>query len=409
MKPMNKLAFIYSEKTISEAAKPNEVLLPLWGLDKIKGNPGEKFKEGRQVVTGEPLIPGVFSTVTGTIKGIEPLLLPAADESLKTVRIEVSETETFDPDLDTVKEPGFLEKEPRLILEKLNRANLGFRDQLDPVKTVIVSAVDTDPLHALYQQVLLENKGMVKEGLTLIRHLTSAEQVVLAVPEPLYDMACDAAGAEPWIDIYKVEPVHPNGLPEMLIKSMAPFYNLENHLFLNIEKLVASVKALQEGQPFMHKIVSVIDENGIRNLRARIGTPIKTLLKDTEIVDQDKVIIGGALSGYSCINTEIPVTEDVDSIYVQHSARGEVIRSRDNQCMSCGKCVRVCPVDLDVNLICRYAEFSLFERCHEMGVEVCIECGLCAFYCPSGRSLVQLIRLAKKEKKHEEQEQDEGR
>lgn len=401
---MNKLAFIYSEQKISEAAKPNEVLLPLRGFDKTKGNPEEKFKEGKRVVTGELLIPGVFSTVTGTIKGTEPLL--AANESLTALRIEVSETETFDPALNAVKEPGFLEKDPQAILEKLNRANLGFRDPLGPVKTVIVSAVDTDPLHALYHQLLVENKDMVVEGLKLIRHLTSAEQVVLAVPEPLYNIVSDAASAHQWINIYKVKPVHPNGLPAILIKNMAPLYNLESHLFLNIEKLAASVKALQEGQPFVHKIVSVIDENGTRNLRARIGTPIKTLLKDTYIGDHDKVIIGGVFCGYTCFNTEIPVTGDVDSIHVQHSAHGEVIHSRDNQCMSCGKCVRVCPVDLDVNLICRYAEFSLFEKCHELEVEACVECGLCAFHCPSGRSLVQLIRLAKKEKNHEE---DEGR
>ncbi|NQT96869.1 MAG: 4Fe-4S binding protein, partial [Candidatus Marinimicrobia bacterium] len=67
------------------------------------------------------------------------------------------------------------------------------------------------------------------------------------------------------------------------------------------------------------------------------------------------------------------------------------------QCINCGKCVKVCPVNLEVNLISRYAEFALFEQCADLDVNACIECGLCAYYCPSGRALVQFIRLAKDE------------
>jgi electron transport complex protein RnfC len=54
-------------------------------------------------------------------------------------------------------------------------------------------------------------------------------------------------------------------------------------------------------------------------------------------------------------------------------------------------------VDLDINLIARYAEFSLFEKALDLGGNDCFECGLCAYVCPAARSLVQLVRLAKHE------------
>ena len=172
----------------------------------------------------------------------------------------------------------------------------------------------------------------------------------------------------------------------------------DSPLFLTVEKLVAAVNVLKEGKSFVHKVVSVFDKDGAANFRARIGTPLKNLLdlKACYIKDDDKIIIGGPMRGYTCFNTDMPLTADIDSIYVQHA--DEVVHYWNNQCMSCGRCVGVCPVDLDVNLICRYSEFSLFEKCHEMGVMTCIECGLCAYHCPSGRSLVQFIRLAKNEK-----------
>ena len=401
MKKKNLFVLNYTEMKISDAPEPKEVILPLQGFDSKKDR--SRIKEGTPVLTGEALLPGLFSTVTGTVKGIEPLLLANVGKgngSVTAVRIEVSGKEEFDPAVK--QEPDFLEKEPFDVLEKLNRANLGFIEdfnEIKGVKTVVVSAVDPDPFQWVSQQVLREEKETVIEGLKLVRHLTSAERVVLAVPEPLADVAADAAKAGNWLEIYKVKPRYPNGLPEILIRDMSDIYDLDSHLFLSVEKLAASVKALIEGKPFAHKVVSVTDKEGTANFKVRIGTPLKDLLelKSCHLKDDDKVIIGGPMRGYTCFDTDIPVTADIDSIYVQHADSDEMIHYWNNQCMNCGKCVRVCPVNLDVNLICRYSEFSLFETCHEMGIMACIECGLCAYHCPSGRSLVQFIRLAKNE------------
>jgi electron transport complex protein RnfC len=390
---MNKLALNCNEMKISDAPEPKEVLLPLIEFDKNKDK--QRFIEGKRVITGEAIGRGVFSTVTGTVKGVGPVFTGAGQ--LTAVRIEVSEEEEFDAALQSKKktELTLLERDPFELLEKLNRANLGFCQELEKVHTVIVSAVDGDLLTAVSQQVLRENKDLVKEGLKLVQHLTAARRVVLAVPGPLGEMASDIVGDS--IDIYKVKPYYPNSLPEILVRDIARIYNFDSHIFLKVEKVVAAVRALQEDQPFIHKVVTVIDEDGAENFRVRIGTPLKDILKlkDCHLKEGDKIIIGGPFRGYTTFSTDIPVTGDMDSIYVQ--PLDETVHYHNNQCLNCGRCVKVCPVNLDVNLIGRYSEFSLFEDCREMGVDICIECGLCAYHCPSGRSLVQFIRLAKSE------------
>jgi electron transport complex protein RnfC len=390
---MNKLALNCNEMKISDAPEPKEVLLPLKGFDKKKDK--LSVKEGKRVITGQPIARDVFSTVTGTVKGVEPFF--TVDGDLTVVRIELSDEEEIDAalKLKAKQELTFLETDPAELLEKLNRANLGFCRELGEVQAAIVSAVDADLLTAVSQQVLRENKDIVVEGLKLVQHLTGAGRVILAVPGPLWDLVSDITGDS--IDIYKVKPVYPNGLPEILVRDMARVYNFDSHVFLKVEKLVAAVKALQEDQPFIHKVVTVIDENGAENFRVRIGTPLKDILKlkDCHLKAGDKIIIGGPFRGYTGFSTDIPITEEIDSIYVQ--PLDETVHFHNNQCMNCGRCVNVCPVNLDVNLICRYSEFSLFEQCSEMGIDVCIECGLCAYHCPSGRSLVQFIRLAKSE------------
>ena len=108
------------------------------------------------------------------------------------------------------------------------------------------------------------------------------------------------------------------------------------------------------------------------------------------------------MRGYAIYNFNTPVTDKMNSVHVQYE--DEIIRAVNNQCLNCGRCNRHCPVSLSVNLITRYSEFSIFDKCEELGIENCIECGLCSYYCPAGRSLVQLIQLAKSEIKDTEGE-----
>jgi electron transport complex protein RnfC len=69
----------------------------------------------------------------------------------------------------------------------------------------------------------------------------------------------------------------------------------------------------------------------------------------------------------------------------------------DAPCISCGACVDVCPVNLQVHVIGRYSEFALFDRIPDLQIDACLECGLCAAACTAHRPLLQLIRLAKRQ------------
>ena len=396
MKRMNHLLLSSHEKKIINIPESQEILLPLWDFD-IKEN-DLKIEEGTRVVTGELIVPGVYSTVTGTVKAIESMI--TTEKTVAALKIEVSEEEEIDPAVTV--EPDFLEKDPVEILKKLNRANLGFYEEFVSIQTVIISAVDSDPLTSVSQQILREKKELITEGIKLITYLTGAEKIIVAVPENLFEYMADIKNEQ--VEIFGVHPVYPNGLPEILVRDISNQTPLGKHVFLKVEKLVASVIAIKEGKPFVHKVVSVTDKNGAENFRVRIGTPIKELLKENNIGDNDKVIIGGPLRGYTCLNMDIPVTESMDCIYVQD--RSEVIHNANRQCVNCGNCVRICPVNIDVNLISRFSEFSIFDRCQELGVLNCIECGLCAYYCTAGRSLVQFMSFAKKEIEKMEGEED---
>lgn len=99
------------------------------------------------------------------------------------------------------------------------------------------------------------------------------------------------------------------------------------------------------------------------------------------------------MTGQACYSVEQPLKADTDCLVVQ--APGAVFAFQQGACTNCGRCVRVCPVGLEVNLLGRFSEFDIFEKCAELGVENCIECGLCAYVCPASRPLVHLLVHAK--------------
>ena len=170
-----------------------------------------------------------------------------------------------------------------------------------------------------------------------------------------------------------------------------------NTLVVGIEQALAMADCLKEGRPLLEKTVtfSAARDGRVKNYRVRIGTPVGQLLKKhgVELQAEGKLIMNGALTGFACFSADQPVTAAIDTVHVQ--APSEVFFFENRACTNCGKCNYACPVNLEVNLLGRYSEYGIFEKCRDLGAENCIECGLCAYVCPARRPLVQYLVHAK--------------
>ena len=104
-------------------------------------------------------------------------------------------------------------------------------------------------------------------------------------------------------------------------------------------------------------------------------------------------MMGAPMMGTAVPNISVPVIKGTSGI----TAFGEKIARLDEEsaCIRCAKCVYVCPMNLQPNLLDLAARQHNTDALDKLNVTDCIECGSCAYVCPSKRRQVQQIKVAK--------------
>lgn len=258
------------------------------------------------------------------------------------------------------------------------------------IETLVVLAADREPEVAA-QVTLLDTRGPdAVAAARMLGRISGAKKVLLAVPAPLVRTVGSG------VPIMPIPIDYPQSLEPMVALRAG---GGEKTRVVALETALAALDAVREGKVQNTKLVTFIGPEGMarKNLLVHLGTRLKDLFPALGMKprDRDKVVAGGPMRGFAQYSLDASVDQGMDAVMLIPSE--SQVPWTDDPCASCGACVSVCPVNLQANLLGRYAEFSLFDRAEEYGVMYCIECGLCAYVCTGRRPLVQLIRLARRE------------
>ncbi len=353
-----------------------------------------EVETGAAVKTGQRLAPDLVSPVTGDVTDVSSFRGPDG-LTLTSISLDVAGEDDIQEGLSPL--PDFEGRQRDELAAALS--DLGCHiDVPSQASIAVVNGLDLDPAQAINQQTLREDAAMLPDAVSLLKALTGAARIVVATTPQLRNLTERHAGAQ--AEIVELDPVYPNGLPEVILRRLGdPNGAAADGFVVGIERLFAMVAALKSGKPVQDKLLtlSVLSTGLCKNLRARIGAPIDVILQehDIDLGANGKLITGGVMRGVACYSTDFAVTPETDSITVQHET--DVAAFEPNACLNCGKCSAACPMDLRVDLICRYSEYGLFERCRELDIDACILCGLCAYSCTARRPLIHLLKLAKAE------------
>jgi len=166
---------------------------------------------------------------------------------------------------------------------------------------------------------------------------------------------------------------------------------------VNVGTAAAIARAVLRGKPLTHRVVSVTGAGVAqpKNLLVPIGTAYRELI-DTcgGLTDAAaRVVSGGPMMGYAVGDLSVPVTKGTSGVVVLTGR--DVRRAEETNCVRCGRCVDVCPLNLVPTKMALAARREDWDLARRYFIAACCECGCCSYVCPAGIPLAQLIRTGK--------------
>ena len=165
----------------------------------------------------------------------------------------------------------------------------------------------------------------------------------------------------------------------------------------NINTTCAIYRAITQGMPVVHKIVTVSGSGVVepKNVECPIGTPVSCLFDFCGGLKEGtyKLIAGGPMMGMAQYTADIPVGKGTGAMLAFCENEEQTVENP--QCIRCGKCVAACPMHLEPLFMYQYASKGMVDELNDAHIMDCMECGACAYACPARMHLTHMFKTGK--------------
>ena len=380
--------------TLLHPKKDNHHLPSILGI-------GDPVKSGQKLSLYADQNSYVISPVTGTVAGLSPYT-GNFGKAYIAISIDVGRDESFDDAFQQqIQNPTMQLASGYLACAPGNPPWSILTHSENGIKIIVIRGLDADPMVATNQYIAQSRLNDLKKGIHLLKEITGVQDVILITAGESVQ-GYGHIGAL----VKSVKTAYPAALPHMVMKEVlgqiVPAGKTCEDLgvcFFNAEAVVSVGKAFASGQLPTTKILTLVKKDGTSKIvETPIGTPIANILEayGETVNEYDHIIFGGPMTGSAIYALEQPVEPDTDSIIVLDRDKAAYVS--DYPCINCGECVRICPAQMQVNMLVRYLEASQYENAADnYDLYSCIECGLCSYVCVSKIPIFQYIKLAKYE------------
>lgn len=365
----------------------------------------------------------IYSSVSGKVSKVD-VALDASDTRRMAVYVDVEGDEweeSIDRSTDLVKLADRPDLDAKTIVEKIKQAGIvGMGGATFPThvklcpppgtkaECVIINAVECEPYLTADHRLMLEKADEVLVGVQLLMKAVGVDKGYVGIennkPDAIVLMKRKAE-KYPNIEIVPLKVKYPQGGEKQLIDAVIgrqvpapPAIPINvGAVVQNVGTAFAVYEAVMKNKPLISRVITVTGKSVTQpsNLMARLGTPFQQLIDECGGLPEDtgKVIGGGPMMGKALISLDIPMTKGSSGLLIMNEK--EARRTAPQPCIRCAKCVSACPMGLEPFLLATLSSQHLWEGAEQNNVTSCIECGSCAFTCPSHRPLLDMIRLGK--------------
>ena len=409
------------EVGITVITPPPQVVLPMMQHIGAPAVPcvkvGDYVKLGQKIGDNTaPLFAPIHASVSGKVVAIEPRPHPLGDMILSVV-IENDYQDTPCTDLAPLTEEQL--KDPDAILQRIREAGIvGLGGAMFPtafkimggigkVDKLIINGAECEPYLNGDHLTMLNYPEELLKGIELTRIASRVDRAYYGIELNKRDAIRLLKSKNP--EKYGVEIIpeavkYPQGGEKMQVKAVTgrevPPGGLPSSVGCNVISTrtnYAIYEACYLGKPLTERIVTVAGSAlaGPVNVLTRIGTPLGYLAEQCGgfVRTPQKIVLGGPMMGICATSLEAPNIKGTAGVLFFTEDEDRTVE--DPQCIRCGKCISVCPMNLEPVFMYMYYKKGDFENMKKYHILDCFECGSCSYNCPARMPLTHAFKTAK--------------
>lgn len=275
--------------------------------------------------------------------------------------------------------------------------------KLEKIDTFIINGMESEP-YLTADYLLMKNYAKeICRGIKVAEKVLRPRHMVIAISEKnkelvsVFERMAREVNIDLQIKILSAD--YPQGSEILLIDKITGKKIQKGKLTIEkgvIVSNVGTIKAIYDaffnGKPLIDRIITISGEEvpNAGNYKIRIGTPLVHIVDSLNITKTDKIIFGGPMMGNKVKEPSTPIIKGTSGVIFLNE---EKIESKN--CISCGKCVEVCPMNLIPFDFSKYYEKGRYVKMLNANIFNCIECGACEYVCPSRVPLIESIKNGK--------------
>ena len=281
---------------------------------------------------------------------------------------------------------------------------------LDEVTTLLVNGAECEPYITADNRAMLEDTDDIVEGIKLVKKYMNLSTVIIGIednkPQAIAKLQAAVADIE-GASVKALKAQYPQGGEKVLIYEctgkIVPEGKLPSDVgcvVMNVSSIAFVAKYMRTGMPLITKRLTV-DGDAIaepKNVEVAIGTSFSDVIDFCGgfKTEPKKIIMGGPMMGFAVPTINYPVLKNNNAILAFSAAKTAEAEKPETPCTRCARCVNACPFSLMPAAIEKAYKAGNVDALKALKVNLCMECGCCAYVCPAKRNLVSVNRLAKK-------------
>jgi len=363
-----------------------------------------------------PVSAPVHASVSGKVVAVEPRPHPLGDMIMSVV-IENDYQDTPCEDLKPLTEQEL--KDPDAILTRIREAGVvgmggamfptafKIRGGIGKVDKLVINGAECEPYLNGDHLTMLNFPEQLLKGIELVRIASGVEKAYYGIEVNKKDAIALLNSLHPekyGIEIVPEKVKYPQGAEKMQVKAVTGREVKPGGIPSGVGANVVSTRtcyavyqACYEGKPVIERIVTVAGSamNHTANALTRVGTPLGYLAEQCGgfAVTPRKIVLGGPMMGICATSFEAPTIKGTAGVLFFTEKEDKTVENPS--CIRCGKCITVCPMNLEPVFMYMYYAKGDFDMMQKYHITDCFECGSCSFNCPARMPLTHAFKTAK--------------